>query len=308
MLSPRLLWPLGFELYWYQHIGCWLNWFKWIKFKSYVSSAGFCCCDANWECCSTPSSDPWPRWSLCKWALLFMRALFLSPDTVHSFSYWLLFSSSKDLSAVWRVRWRQFQFDKRMDVPGHLQQHVTTGNATVAVSSNLVWLKQRPYHTCGLFREKKWRRCVELDSSPPVFSSLVCHVLPGAVLQSSERRTGSNQAGGQIPVCQNGGVRLLLVSLGMLSGRNGVTVYRTCDGLRSLALYWLGGLGISSRQAVFIALLVKVGVISERRTWDWNSVEAVATGLQVSRSGSRLMSTWLTREDNANVWVWSWHQ
>lgn len=38
----------------------------------------------------------------------------------------------------------------------------------------------------------------------------------------------------------------------------------------------------SSRQAVFIALLVKVGVISETRTWDWQSVEAVATGLQVS--------------------------
>lgn len=33
------------------------------------------------------------------------------------------------------------------------------------------------------------------------------------------------------------------------------------------------------RQAVFIALLVKAGIISE--TWDWKSVEAVATGLQV---------------------------
>lgn len=39
-----------------------------------------------------------------------------------------------------------------------------------------------------------------------------------------------------------------------------------------------------SRQAVVIALLVKVGVISEKRTWDWQSVEAVATGLQVMRS------------------------
>ena len=35
------------------------------------------------------------------------------------------------------------------------------------------------------------------------------------------------------------------------------------------------------RQAAFIALLVKVGVISEKETWDWKSVEAVATGLQV---------------------------
>ena len=38
----------------------------------------------------------------------------------------------------------------------------------------------------------------------------------------------------------------------------------------------------SSRQAAFIALLVKVGIISEEHTWDWKSVEAVATGLQVS--------------------------
>jgi len=35
------------------------------------------------------------------------------------------------------------------------------------------------------------------------------------------------------------------------------------------------------RQAVLIALLVKVGVISEKHTWEWESVEAVATGLQV---------------------------
>ncbi|KAM7394426.1 hypothetical protein PAMP_021231 [Pampus punctatissimus] len=33
-------------------------------------------------------------------------------------------------------------------------------------------------------------------------------------------------------------------------------------------------------QAVFIALLVKVGIISEERLWDWKTVEAVATGLQ----------------------------
>lgn len=35
------------------------------------------------------------------------------------------------------------------------------------------------------------------------------------------------------------------------------------------------------RQAVVIAFLVKVGVISDKHTWDWDSVEAVATGLQV---------------------------
>lgn len=33
---------------------------------------------------------------------------------------------------------------------------------------------------------------------------------------------------------------------------------------------------------MFIALLVKVGIISESHTWDWKSVEAVATGLQVN--------------------------
>lgn len=37
------------------------------------------------------------------------------------------------------------------------------------------------------------------------------------------------------------------------------------------------------RQAVFIAFLVKIGVISDKHTWDWDSVEAVATGLQVQR-------------------------
>ncbi|KAF4792173.1 Transmembrane protein [Turdus rufiventris] len=37
---------------------------------------------------------------------------------------------------------------------------------------------------------------------------------------------------------------------------------------------------VSFWQAVLIALLVKVGVISEKHTWDWQSVEAVATGLQ----------------------------
>ncbi|XP_049591486.1 transmembrane protein 184C isoform X2 [Syngnathus scovelli] len=37
---------------------------------------------------------------------------------------------------------------------------------------------------------------------------------------------------------------------------------------------------VSFWQAVLIAFLVKVGVISEKRTWDWASVEAVATGLQ----------------------------
>ncbi|XP_061440706.1 transmembrane protein 184C [Rhineura floridana] len=35
-----------------------------------------------------------------------------------------------------------------------------------------------------------------------------------------------------------------------------------------------------SLQAALIALLVKVGVISETHTWEWKSVEAVATGLQ----------------------------
>lgn len=37
---------------------------------------------------------------------------------------------------------------------------------------------------------------------------------------------------------------------------------------------------VSFWQAVFIALLVKAGIISEEHTWDWKSVEAVATGLQ----------------------------
>lgn len=53
--------------------------------------------------------------------------------------------------------------------------------------------------------------------------------------------------------------------------------------------WWFAGTTVTTiitisnlyRQAVLIALLVKVGVISEKRTWEWQSVEAVATGLQV---------------------------
>lgn len=37
---------------------------------------------------------------------------------------------------------------------------------------------------------------------------------------------------------------------------------------------------VSFWQAAIIALLVKVGVISEKHTWEWQTVEAVATGLQ----------------------------
>ncbi|KAK7798387.1 hypothetical protein U0070_013846, partial [Myodes glareolus] len=37
---------------------------------------------------------------------------------------------------------------------------------------------------------------------------------------------------------------------------------------------------VSFWQAVFIALLVKVGIISEKRTWEWQSAEAVAAGPQ----------------------------
>lgn len=48
------------------------------------------------------------------------------------------------------------------------------------------------------------------------------------------------------------------------------------------------------RQAAFIALLVKVGIISEKRTWDWQSVEAVATGLQVKHNGK--MSSFMLTE------------
>lgn len=41
---------------------------------------------------------------------------------------------------------------------------------------------------------------------------------------------------------------------------------------------------------MFIALLVKAGVISENNTWEWKSVEAVATGLQVTSTSA---SEWL---------------
>lgn len=51
------------------------------------------------------------------------------------------------------------------------------------------------------------------------------------------------------------------------------------------------------RQAVVIALLVKVGIISEKRTWDWQSVEAVATGLQVREYSSNI----LTKVNRTNI-------
>uniref|UniRef100_A0A8C9QL27 Transmembrane protein 184C n=1 Tax=Spermophilus dauricus TaxID=99837 RepID=A0A8C9QL27_SPEDA len=41
---------------------------------------------------------------------------------------------------------------------------------------------------------------------------------------------------------------------------------------------------VSFWQAVVIALLVKVGVISEKHTWEWQTAEAVATGLQQKRA------------------------
>lgn len=51
------------------------------------------------------------------------------------------------------------------------------------------------------------------------------------------------------------------------------------------------------RQAVVIALLVKVGIISEKRTWDWQSVEAVATGLQVREYSLNI----LTKVNRTNI-------
>ena len=50
---------------------------------------------------------------------------------------------------------------------------------------------------------------------------------------------------------------------------------------------------VSFWQAVVIALLVKVGVISEKHTWEWQTVEAVATGLQVSSAVSEFNSSLL---------------
>ena len=47
-------------------------------------------------------------------------------------------------------------------------------------------------------------------------------------------------------------------------------------------------ISLTHRQAVLIAFLVKVGVISETRTWEWQGAEAVATGLQVCRAMSEL--------------------
>lgn len=60
---------------------------------------------------------------------------------------------------------------------------------------------------------------------------------------------------------------------------------------------------------MLIALLVKVGVISEKRTWEWQSVEAVATGLQVGadyhfiREIPLCRMTWLISSKYLNILV-----
>lgn len=43
--------------------------------------------------------------------------------------------------------------------------------------------------------------------------SPVCHVLSGVAVPSSQRRADSHQACGQVPLCQTGGVCLLLVRM-----------------------------------------------------------------------------------------------
>lgn len=64
---------------------------------------------------------------------------------------------------------------------------------------------------------------------------------------------------------------------------------------------------LTYRQAVVIALLVKVGVISEKHTWEWQTVEAVATGLQVS--GALWLPTALyCLLSILSIISWSWQQ
>lgn len=64
---------------------------------------------------------------------------------------------------------------------------------------------------------------------------------------------------------------------------------------------------LTYRQAVVIALLVKVGVISEKHTWEWQTVEAVATGLQVS--GALWLPTALyCLLSILRIISWSWQQ
>lgn len=83
-----------------------------------------------------------------------------------------------------------------MDIPGHLQQHVPTGNYS---SLSGVW---------------SWKVkiiCFKNHVSLSLCPETVCHVLSGALLQSSKRGTESNQTSGQISLRQNGGFCLFLV-------------------------------------------------------------------------------------------------
>lgn len=130
--SQKQCWKPFRNLWWYE---------SWLK--CYLSSAGFYSGDANWECCSTQSWDLSPLWLPCKLVGLSNQPV-LFYNTSHRFLFIVLISNSdvssssppppQDLSAMWSVRWRQFQFEKCMDVSGHLQQHVTAGNLSTVVS------------------------------------------------------------------------------------------------------------------------------------------------------------------------------
>lgn len=119
-------------------------------------------------------------------------------------------------------------------------------------------------------------------------ASSVRHVLSGVAVPGAQGGADSHQACGQVPLRQTGRLRLLLVRTeGRGEEGGGVKKCFSCTHA-PLCLSVL-------RQAVFIAFLVKVGVISDKHTWDWESVEAVATGLQVNRHSYRKPRHFLKR-------------
>ncbi|KAA0722752.1 Transmembrane protein 184C [Triplophysa tibetana] len=89
---------------------------------------------------------------------------------------------------------------------------------------------------------------------PAPFSYPSSLYLGNSKITGPKRRAQSNQTSGQIPLCQAGGLCVILASC--------------CH-----------------------CTLSEVGVISDSHIWDWDSVEAVATGLQGHGFGPPLLNS-----------------
>lgn len=101
-----------------------------------------------------------------------------------------------------------------MDVPGDIQQYVAAGRFCIfhtCLHIAVNFLSPYHHHKDNIIKYLAFSMW-SLSLSCSLLSLPVCHVLFGPVLQGPKRGTGPHQTSGEVPVCQNGGVRLLLVS------------------------------------------------------------------------------------------------